>query len=102
MEELIPIVLFLSIAAVVILRPISKRLGSLLEAMARERQPTQIDASEIARIRGMIEHVGRRMDLIEERLDFTERLIGAGSDKRPAAMLSEEGPRQRERDAATR
>jgi len=90
MEEFIPITLFMCIAAIAILRPISTRLGGLIEAMTRDRvaasSPTRIgDDSEIARIRVLMEHVSRRMDLIEERLDFTERLV-AGS-RRPAAHL---------------
>jgi hypothetical protein len=76
MEEFIPIVLFLCVAGVIILRPISSKMGSLLEAMARERQPQQqVDHGEIARIRILVEHVAKRVDLMEERLDFTERLL---------------------------
>jgi hypothetical protein len=76
MEELIPIFLFLSTAAVLILRPISSKLGSLLEAMARERQaPSQVDTGEIARLRLLVEHVAKRVELMEERVDFTERLL---------------------------
>jgi hypothetical protein len=81
MEEFIPITMFMCIAAVAILRPISTKLGGLLEAMTRDRvaaaAPAQIaDESELARIRVIMEHVSRRIDLIEERLDFTERLVG--------------------------
>lgn len=83
MEELIPITMFVCLAAVAILRPISTKLGGLLHAMTRERlaAPNQSDSQEIAQIRTMLEHISRRMDLVEERLDFTERLL-AGS--RPA------------------
>ncbi len=76
MEELIPITMFLCIAAVAILRPISRRVGGLLEVMTRERQQHGTDAAELARIRVLMEHVVKRVDLMEERLDFTERLVG--------------------------
>lgn len=87
MEELIPIVMFLSIAAVAILRPITTKLGSLLEAMAREKKAglKAGEDTDSARVRVLVEHMSRRLDLIEERLDFTERLI---STARPAATAS--------------
>ena len=69
MEELIPIFFFISVAAVLILRPISKKLGVLLEAMARERLPSAApqarDESELVRIRMLLEHVATRVDLME-------------------------------------
>lgn len=52
MEELVPITMFMCIAAVMILRPISTRVGKLLEAMTQERlrqaQP-QRDDVQLAR-----------------------------------------------------
>jgi hypothetical protein len=98
MEELIPITMFMCIAAVAILRPISSKLGHLLEAMTRERigagPVVAPDNTEIERIRVLVEHVSRRMDLIEERLDFTERLVGGSH--RTVAPLREESARPRE------
>lgn len=73
--ELIPIVLFICAAAVAILAPISSKLGKLLEAMALERQRPNADAPELAHIRTLAEHLTQRVDLIEERLAFTERLV---------------------------
>ena len=78
MEELIPITMFLCIAAVAILRPISTKLGGLLEAMTRERTVSRSDDTEMARVRVVVEHIAKRMDLMEERLDFTERLLASG------------------------
>jgi hypothetical protein len=97
MEELIPIFFFMSVAAVLILRPISKRLGSLLEAMARERQPLpQTDNGDLARVRVLVEHIAKRVDLMEERLDFTERLL-SGTPRRNSAGTAFE-PLIRERE----
>jgi len=76
MEELIPIFFFMTVGAVMILRPISKRLGYLLEALAKERQVQRGGDGDLASMRVMLEHVAKRMDLLEERLDFTERLLG--------------------------
>jgi hypothetical protein len=82
MEELIPITMFLCIAAVAILRPVSTKLGGLLEAMTRERSASNTDAAELTRVRVAMEHIAKRMDLMEERLDFTERLLHSGRKDR--------------------
>ena len=82
MEELIPIFLFLTVGAVMILRPLSTRLGYLLEALAKERQVQRSGDADLASMRVVLEHVAKRMDLLEERLDFTERLLG---ERRPTA-----------------
>ena len=61
---------------VLLLRPISKRLGALLEVMAKERQ---IGASEdMQRLRDEVEQLRSRMELVEDRQDFTERLLESG------------------------
>lgn len=77
MEELIPITMFMCIAAVMILRPITRRIGGLLEVMTRDRVQSRTDDASAARTIALMEHVNRRLDLIEERLDFTERLLSA-------------------------
>jgi hypothetical protein len=81
-EALVPITMFLSIAMVLILRPVTKKLGLLIEAMSRERSAnaearTAADEHESGRALQLLEHVSRRLDLMEERLDFTERLVGS-------------------------
>lgn len=103
MEELIPIVMFMSIAAVAILRPMTSRFGKLLEAMAREKTAairTGGDDGEAARLRVLVDHIGRRLDLLEERLDFTERLLATG---RPgsATLRADAFRRERESDLLT-
>ena len=76
MEALIPIIMFLCIAAVMILRPLTKRLGLVIEQVARDRQGNRADQVEVEKLRAEIEHLGRRLQLVEERADFTERLVG--------------------------
>lgn len=75
MAELIPITLFMSVAAVLILRPLTKRLGGLLEAMTRDRRQVPVQDPTSERTIALLEHISRRIDLMEERLDFTERLV---------------------------
>jgi hypothetical protein len=100
MEELIPITMFMCIAAVAILRPLTKRLGGLLEVMTRERQAVRssTDDPDMARLRVLMEHVARRMDLVEERLDFTERLLGSTRQASATINAPRSDPLRRERE----
>ena len=75
MEALIPITLFVSIAAVLILRPITRRLGMLLEAIAREKDVSRQPVVSDARVLNLLEQMNRRVEMMEERLEFTERLV---------------------------
>ncbi|HUP90443.1 MAG TPA: hypothetical protein VM100_13885 [Longimicrobiales bacterium] len=64
---------------VLILRPISKRLGVYLEVLAdqhrRELNISPMDRTETARIAQLVENVDARLERIEERQDFTDRLL---------------------------
>jgi hypothetical protein len=89
MEELIPIFLFLMIGTVAILRPISKKLGLLIEAMAEERKaalraPDSLSASQLERMTHLLERMSDRFDQVEERVQFVERLI---DNREPKARL---------------
>jgi hypothetical protein len=78
MEELIPMVLFMCIAGVLIMRPFTKKLGLLMEALARERigpQPPALDPAHVERIAVAMEQLNRRLDLVDDRVAFMERLL---------------------------
>ncbi|HET9985157.1 MAG TPA: hypothetical protein VFQ38_16265 [Longimicrobiales bacterium] len=101
MEDLIPMVisvsLFFSIAAVLIFRPLSKRLGDVIGVLAQSRSAAaataapKADDGETVRLRATVEHLTARLELMEERLDFTERLLAAsGRVAGPAAPLLRE------------
>ena len=84
MEALIPIMMFLSIAAVAIFRPLTKRLGLLLEAQAEEKRARhnpqlnpnlQQQGMEGEQTRMLMARLDRRLDLLEQRLDFNESLM---------------------------
>jgi hypothetical protein len=72
-EELIPIVLFISIAAVAILRPLSTRIGKVIEESHAKKSVGQ--DPQIQRIMQLMERLVDRMDRLEERVDFTERVL---------------------------
>lgn len=77
MEALIPISLFFSVAVVMILRPITKKLGGLIEAVTRDKTQARTEDTSNARVALLLEHMTRRLDIIDERLDFTERLVAS-------------------------
>lgn len=88
MEALIPITFFISIAAVLILRPITKRLGMLIEAIARERDAARAPASQDERVIALLEGMNRRLELMEDRVEFTERLVAARRREQDHALIS--------------
>jgi hypothetical protein len=69
---LVPITLFASIAAVAILRgPLGKALGERLAGgSVREAPSAEVDA-----LRNEVEDLRYRLTDMEERLDFTERIL---------------------------
>jgi len=77
-----------SVAGVLVLRPISKRIGDLLSAMAQERKGGRTSDVEVAQLRATLESVNARMTLLEDRLDFTERLLSSGKRERDPVELS--------------
>lgn len=81
------VVLILTVGGVLILRPIAKHLGALLEAMTRERlDPAR--SKEMSHLREMLDTMNQRLQLMEERQEFTDRLLERG-DAPPALGPSE-------------
>lgn len=89
MEALIPIFLFVMIGSVLILRPVTKKLGLLIEAFAKERmgRPSSgegLDATQLDRITVTLERLSNRMDHVDDRMAFMERLV----EERPRSRLT--------------
>lgn len=80
MEEIAPmlvaITLILTCGTVMLLRPVAKRLGALLELMVKQRSG-ELKAPGAERIENLLEAMDSRMGLVEERLDFTDSLLQA-------------------------
>jgi hypothetical protein len=66
--------------AVLVLRPISKRLGGLLDAMAQQRlRPAPPPPpSDMSQIRDLLTGIDQRLSLMEERQDFAEAILSSG------------------------
>ncbi len=84
MDEIAPmvvaIVLFVSTAAVLIFRPLTKKLGERLAA-GKQQPPPAVDPGELAQLRQALEDTSARLELMEQRLDFTERLLNAPRER---------------------
>lgn len=79
----VPTVFILTTGAVIILRPITKRLTDLIELYSRDRQAgVQVDLQQI---KDLLETTNARLQLLEERQDFTDRLLAPdpSTPKRP-------------------
>ena len=76
----VAILLILSITGVILLRPISKRLGDVLEAYAREKDSG--NTRELRQIRELFETMDQRLRLMEERQDFTEKILDSDARER--------------------
>ncbi len=79
---------FISVAAVLIFRPLTKRLGDLIEAISRDRQ-TKLSDENAQRVISIVEQLGDRVEQMEERLDFTERMLASADRQGSTKVLSE-------------
>jgi hypothetical protein len=70
----------LTTGGVLILRPLSKRLGSYLDAATQARLRPGPDA-DLARIHEVLSSIDGRLNQLEERQDFAEALISASDPK---------------------
>jgi len=72
----------LTTGSVLILRPITKRLGGLLEVMTQHKlKLSNTDPYDMVRIRESLASIDGRLSTIEERQDFAEALISAGDTR---------------------
>lgn len=81
----------LTVGGVLVLRPIAKRVSTLLEHHAQERR-TGIEG-DVHQMRELLETMNARLQLLGERQDFTERLLS--SDERPRGSLGRGTPEDR-------
>jgi hypothetical protein len=79
----ISVIFFVITGAVLLLRPISTRLGKYLEVVAEEkrRQLTQTPLSrdDAGRITSLLETMDHRLAQLEDRQEFTDKLLSTRS-----------------------
>ncbi|MEQ9398889.1 MAG: hypothetical protein RJQ04_06930 [Longimicrobiales bacterium] len=89
----VAVVLILTGGGVLILRPIAKRISELLELYARDRSEGL--ERDVAQMRELMETMHARFQLLEERQDFTERLLSSGREpERPGQSPDDAGDRR--------
>lgn len=72
---IVSIVFILTVGGVMVLRPIAKRLSDLIELYARDKQ-SGLEV-EVHHMRDLLETMNARFQLLEERQEFTERLLSS-------------------------
>lgn len=85
---MVPITGILTIGTVMILRPITREMGGLLQAMTQERRLRAAPAPaapDMAQVRDLLANIDSRLSLMEERQDFAEALISGGERRAVAA-----------------
>jgi hypothetical protein len=81
----------LLISGVILLFPVTRRLGQFMEEWIRLRRDSVLDQDQLTDVRAdmrdmrlLLETIDSRMDLLGERQDFVESLIESGERKRLA------------------
>ena len=85
---MVPITAILTTGTVMLLRPISKELGGLLQAMTQERKLRAAPAPatpDMTQVRDLLSTIDSRLSLMEERQDFAEALLSGGERRVIAA-----------------
>jgi hypothetical protein len=95
------LLLALIIGGFVLMYPLTKRLGQLMELRLQERQGAATRVAEleqVERLAGVVEALREEVAALAERQDFTERLLGS-EDRAPAVpALGGEAVRIAERE----
>jgi hypothetical protein len=68
------VTLFVVTGGVLVLRPITKRLGAYLEVLAEQKRQTP-QVQDDPRVLAALENIERRMARLEERQAFTDALL---------------------------
>ncbi|HEU0078026.1 MAG TPA: hypothetical protein VFQ76_10285 [Longimicrobiaceae bacterium] len=85
---MVPITGILTFGTVMILRPITREMGGLLQAMTQERRLRAAPAPaapDMTQLRDLLANIDSRLSLMEERQDFAEALISGGERRVIAA-----------------
>jgi hypothetical protein len=83
---IVGVVLILTTGGVIILRPLAKRAGELIDLYTRDKQ-SGLEA-EVRQMRDLLETTNARLQLLEERQDFTERLLSGEREKDAAPRIA--------------
>lgn len=81
MEEffiaMVPISMFLTIGGVLVFRPLTKRLGLMLEANAVGKRSDEMDRIQHEQLRVLLDTQTLKIEALEQRIEFNESLLEA-------------------------
>ena len=86
-HDVAPMIIFTTLivvsGGVVLLRPLARRLGDLIDVTIAERRrrlaPDDAVSADNDRMRSAVDAIDQRLRLLEERQDFTDALLSAES-----------------------
>ena len=70
---IVPVSFIITTGAVILLWPITRRLGEYLEVLAQEKRMA-MRSGDSTRLQQALEEVSQRLALLEERVEFSEKL----------------------------
>jgi uncharacterized membrane protein len=76
---LVPITLFLTVGGVLVLRPLTKRLGLLIEASAKAKRMDAEEQLQLEQLRLQVETQNLKIERLEQKLAFTESMLESRS-----------------------
>jgi hypothetical protein len=79
---LMTVTILFTVGAITLLKPLMKHLGEFLEAKAEERQALGSRSPEDwDRLFDTLDAFGKRLEALEEKQEFTDKLLAKPSDK---------------------
>jgi hypothetical protein len=78
---IVTVTLILMVGAVILLKPLSKQGGALMEQMLKDRREGRT-ADDLEHLTSAMTNLSERMRLLEDRQSFTESLIEASPESR--------------------
>lgn len=76
------LIFFLIIGGFILLFPLSRQLGKVLEQRLEEKRPIGLDRGEVARLRETVESLERQVRSLQDRQEFVEGMLRSGSEER--------------------
>ena len=74
---LVPITMILTVGGVLVFRPLTKRIGLMLEANAAGKRSDEMDRIQHEHLRALLDAQTLKIDALEQRIEFNESLLEA-------------------------
>ena len=74
---MVPVTLFLTIGGVLVFRPLTKRIGLILEANAASKRSDELDRIQHDHLRALLDAQTLKIQALEQRIEFNESLLEA-------------------------